>query len=174
MNHQSCSILKLVETAKAAMASIFVTCTFGEGEFPETMLNLWSHLEDKCDKHTFPESSLRYGVFGLGSSMYAVGDQFNRAARRLDARLEELGGERLIEVGLGDDQAAELYRGALDTWMEKLQPKLFGKASGERSYLDPPEPLFRLSVAVSSNVVVSSQSLNFSCRLISYPFITTI
>jgi sulfite reductase alpha subunit-like flavoprotein len=157
---ECCSFLKLVETVKAAMASIFVTCTFGEGEFPETMLNLWSHLEDKCDKHTFSESSLRYGVFGLGSSMYAAGDQFNRAARRLDIRLEELGGERLIEVGLGDDQAAELYRGELDAWIEKLQPKLFGKAAGERSYLDPPEPLFRLSVAVSlsSDVAIQLQA----------------
>lgn len=140
---------KLVETVREAMATIFVTCTFGEGEFPETMLDLWEHLDTQCDKRTFPEGTLRYGVFGLGSSMYAVGDQFNRAATRLDRKLEELGGERLTEVGLGDDQAAELYRGELDRWMEAVQPKLFGKASGGSSYLDPPEPLFRLALAVS-------------------------
>jgi sulfite reductase alpha subunit-like flavoprotein len=61
--------------------------------------------------------------------MYAVGVQFNRSARRLDRKLEELGGKRFIDVGLCDDQAAELYRGELEKWMEKLQPQLFGKAS---------------------------------------------
>lgn len=142
---------KLVDTVREAMAAIFVTCTFGEGEFPETMLDLWNHLDTQCDKRTFPEGTLRYGVFGLGSSMYAVGDQFNRAATRLDRKLEELGGERLTQVGLGDDQAAELYRGELDTWMEALQPKLFGRASGGSSYLDPPQPLFRLALAVSQS-----------------------
>jgi len=141
---------KLVETVREAMAAIFVTCTFGEGEFPETMIDLWEHLDTQCDKRTFPKGTLRYGVFGLGSSMYAVGDQFNRAARRLDMKLEELGGERLVDVGLGDDQAAELYRGELDPWMETVQPKLFGKAAGGSSFLDPPLPLFRLSLAVSS------------------------
>jgi flavodoxin len=141
---------KLVEKVRGAMASLFVTCTYGEGEFPETMLKLWDHFENNCDSSTFPESSLRFGVFGLGSSQYSCGDQFNRSARLLDARLDALGGERLIEAGLGDDQAAEQYRGALEKWMEQLQPKLFGKASGGRSYLDPPKPLFQLSLAVSS------------------------
>ena len=98
--------------------------------------------------------------------MYAVGDQFNRAARRMDIKLEELGGERLIEVGLGDDQAAELYRGELDSWMEKLLPKLFGKESRERSYLDPPEPLFRLSVAVSVALSINVLRLRSSLKVV--------
>jgi len=153
---------KLVDMVRGAMAAIFVTCTFGEGEFPETMLDLWEHLDTQCDKRTFSEGSLRYGVFGLGSSMYAVGDQFNRAARRLDAKLEELGGERLIDVGLGDDQAAELYREELDKWMETIQPKLFGKASGGSSYLDPPNPLFRLSLAVCFII--------FECYIVYHPY----
>ena len=155
---------KLIETVRECMAAIFVTCTFGEGEFPETMQHLWDHLDTQCDKRTFPEGSLRYAVFGLGSSMYAVGDQFNRAARRLDAKLEELGGERLIDAGLGDDQAPELYRGELEPWMETLQPKLFGKASGGSSYLDPPSPLFRLSLAVSSDRAGLSQPMPFYSR----------
>lgn len=137
---------KLMECIGGSLASIFVTCTFGEGEFPSTMENLWKFLEG-CDEEIFAEVSMRYAVFGLGSSMYAVGDQFNRAARRLDQRLKELGSERIVDVGLGDDQSPELYRGELDKWIESLTPRLFGKSSAEASYLDPPEPLFRLSVA---------------------------
>ena len=141
---------KLIALAGQSLAAIFVTCTFGEGEFPETMENLWDYLE-ACDDGMFADASMRYAVFGLGSSMYAVGDQFNRAARRLDGKLERMGGERIVDVGLGDDQAPEQYHGELDKWVEGLFPKLFGRQSAGNSYLDPPEPLYRLSLAPSSH-----------------------
>ena len=86
---------KLMQNVEDSLGTVFVTCTFGEGEFPETMERLWDYLEG-CEDGKFEE--FRFGVFGLGSSMYAVGDQFNRAAKRLDKRMEELGGDRMIEV----------------------------------------------------------------------------
>ena len=135
---------KLMKSVADSLGTIVVTCTFGEGEFPETMEQLWDYLSD-CKENKFEE--FRFGVFGLGSSMYAVGDQFNRAAKRLDKRLEEVGGSRMIEVGLGDDQNSELYRSELEKWLETLLPKLFGKEGGGASLLDPPEPLFKLSLA---------------------------
>jgi sulfite reductase alpha subunit-like flavoprotein len=138
----------LVEHLKGSLAAIFVTSTFGEGEFPSMMEKLWEFLEGS-KPILFPDGSLRYAVFGLGSSMYAAGDQFNKAARQLDQKIAELGGERIIDVGLGDDQASEGYHGELDKWLEELQGKLFAKASSgsKASHLDPPEPLFRLSLA---------------------------
>ena len=136
----------LMKAVTESLASIFVTCTFGEGEFPSTMEKLWDFLED-CDQGSFSSNPFRFSVFGLGSSMYAAGDQFNRAARRLDTRLGELGGDRMIPVGLGDDQSSEQYRSEMDKWLETLFPKLFGKKKAAASRLDPPEPLFRLSMA---------------------------
>jgi sulfite reductase alpha subunit-like flavoprotein len=141
---------KLIQSVSKAMATIFVTCTYGEGEFPETMEKLWDYLEG-CDKGIFPENSFRYAVFGLGSSMYAVGDQFNRAAKRLDQKLAILGATRIIDVGLGDDQHSELYRGEMDKWVGTLLPNLFGEEAVKASFLDPPEPLFRLSLAPGSH-----------------------
>lgn len=67
--------------------------------------------------------------------------------QRLDQRLEELGGKRMVEVGLGDDQHSELYRSELYKWLETLLPILFGKEGGGPSFLDPPEPLFKLAYA---------------------------
>jgi len=67
-----------MENVEDSLGTIFVTCTFGEGEFPETMEKLWDYLEG-CKEGNF--ESFRFGVFGLGSSMYALGDQFNRAAK---------------------------------------------------------------------------------------------
>ncbi|KAL3915101.1 MAG: hypothetical protein SGILL_005803, partial [Bacillariaceae sp.] len=138
----------LLKAATSSLASIFVTSTFGEGEFPEQMKKFWAFLQD-CNDDILGDDSFRYAVFGLGSSMYAAGDQFNKAARQLDKKLGGMGADRLIDVGLGDDQNPELYRGELDRWLESLLPKLFdGKGSTPRaSQLDPPEPMFRLSVA---------------------------
>ncbi|KAL3911459.1 MAG: hypothetical protein SGILL_007275, partial [Bacillariaceae sp.] len=117
-------------------------------EFPEQMKKFWAFLKD-CSDDILGDDSFRYAVFGLGSSMYAAGDQFNRAARQLDQKLEDMGASRMIDVGLGDDQNPELYRGEMDTWLENLLPKLFegqGSTTGS-SLLDPPEPMFRLAVA---------------------------
>lgn len=142
---------KLLDKVQSSKATIFVTSTYGEGEFPDAMIKVWDYLEG-CEKGILAlPSPVCYAVFGLGSSMYAVGDQFNRAARRLDKKLEELGGEQIIEVGLGDDQDPELYRGVLDKWMDALQPKLFGRKAAKPSYIDPPEPLFRLALAPGSH-----------------------
>jgi NADH-quinone oxidoreductase subunit G len=69
---------KLMDYVEDSLGALFVTCTFGEGEFPETMNQLWDYLAG-CKEGQF--ESFRFGVFGLGSSMYAVGDQFNRAAK---------------------------------------------------------------------------------------------
>jgi sulfite reductase alpha subunit-like flavoprotein len=46
-------------------------------------------------------ASMQYAVFGLGDSGYV---QFNVVAKKLDRRLHQLGGKRLIDVGLGDEQ----------------------------------------------------------------------
>jgi sulfite reductase alpha subunit-like flavoprotein len=46
-------------------------------------------------------AKMQYAVFGLGDSGYV---QFNVVAKKLDRRLHQLGGERLIDMGLGDDQ----------------------------------------------------------------------
>lgn len=138
----------LLKTATDSLASIFVTCTFGEGEFPDQLKKFWAYLDDlKGD--VLGEQSFPFAVFGLGSSMYAAGDQFNRAARLLDKKLGDMGADRLIDVGLGDDQSPELYRGELDNWVEALLPKLFSESGGLKgaSLLDPPEPMFRLSLA---------------------------
>lgn len=138
----------LVEHLRGSLAAIFVTSTFGEGEFPSMIEKFWEFLAGSKPNLVL-DDSLRYGVFGLGSSMYAVADQFNKAARQLDQKLAELGGERILDVGLGDDQDSEQYHGELDKWLEELEGKLFAKTSSgsKSSHLDPPEPLFRLSLA---------------------------
>jgi sulfite reductase (NADPH) flavoprotein alpha-component len=73
-----------------------VLSTQGEGEPSEDALALFEFL----DSRRAPQlPQLQYAVLGLGDSSYP---QFNAAARRLDARLAELGGKPLLDRAEAD------------------------------------------------------------------------
>ncbi|KAL3668301.1 hypothetical protein V7S43_006394 [Phytophthora oleae] len=95
---------------------VFVVSTTGDGEAPENMRNSWRSLLRKT-LGTQWLAGVRVAVFGLGDSSYA---KYNAVARRLQARLLQLGASELIDRGLGDDQHAYGYFGALHPWLEKL------------------------------------------------------
>ena len=47
-------------------------------------------------------SGMNYAVFGLGNKTY---EHYNKMGKFVDAKLEELGADRVHELGLGDDDA---------------------------------------------------------------------
>lgn len=63
----------------------------------------------------------RFAVLGLGDSSYV---KFNFAAKRLNKRLAQLGGQSLIPIGLGDDQHDLGYDATVDPWIDLLFGKL--------------------------------------------------
>uniref|UniRef100_A0A452SK44 Nitric oxide synthase n=1 Tax=Ursus americanus TaxID=9643 RepID=A0A452SK44_URSAM len=77
---------------------LVVTSTFGNGDPPEN--------GEVSDGSLNP----RFCVFGLGSRAYP---HFCAFARAVDTRLEELGGERLLQLGQGDELCGqeEAFRG---------------------------------------------------------------
>lgn len=75
-------------------------CFAGQGDFPQGMQHTWKSMLRKSLPPSLL-SQMKYAIFGLGDSGYV---QFNVVAKKLDRRLEQLGGKRLIEKGLGDDQ----------------------------------------------------------------------
>lgn len=75
---------------------LFCLATYGEGDPTDNAQEFYEWLrEDGRDLQ-----DLHYAVFGLGNKTY---EHYNAVGKYVDKRLTELGGVRVCEVGLGDD-----------------------------------------------------------------------
>uniref|UniRef100_A0A674GSJ0 Nitric oxide synthase 3 n=1 Tax=Taeniopygia guttata TaxID=59729 RepID=A0A674GSJ0_TAEGU len=83
---------------------LVVTSTFGNGDPPECGLTA-----------ALPPTLPRFAVFGLGSRAYP---HFCAFARAVDTRLEELGGERVLPLGEGDELCAQ--EESFRTWARQV------------------------------------------------------
>ncbi|KNC80432.1 hypothetical protein SARC_07203 [Sphaeroforma arctica JP610] len=97
---------------------IFLLCTAGQGEFPGNFKDLWKGLQASDT----PLNNTQYAIFGLGDVHYWPGAEgelyFCKPAKDLDERLEVMGGQRLVPIGLGDDSADDGFNTALEPWLE--------------------------------------------------------
>ncbi|XP_006822355.1 NADPH--cytochrome P450 reductase-like [Saccoglossus kowalevskii] len=106
--------------------AVFCMATYGEGDPTDNAQEFHEWLEDG----TSELNDLKYAVFGLGNKTY---ENYNTMGKFVDSKLEELGGTRVFELGLGDDD------GNLEedfvTWRESFWPTVcehFGvEATGE-------------------------------------------
>jgi sulfite reductase alpha subunit-like flavoprotein len=80
------------------------------------MKKFWSYLLKKRHPHDFL-SNVRYAVYGLGDSSYP---QFCFVAKKLQRRLETLGGIQLIDRAEGDDQSEHGIDDTLNPWLTSL------------------------------------------------------
>jgi sulfite reductase alpha subunit-like flavoprotein len=95
---------------------VFFVSTTGQGSAPDNMKTSWNLLLRKG----LPPNSLsstHIAVFGLGDSSYA---KFNFPAKKLHARLSQLGAQAMLPLGLGDDQHVAGPYTALVPWQAAL------------------------------------------------------
>lgn len=78
--------------------AVFIMATYGEGDPTDNAQELY----DRLQQGGWDLNGLSYAVFGLGNKTY---EHYNQVGKYMDKRLEELNGKRLIELGLGDDDA---------------------------------------------------------------------
>lgn len=99
---------------------VFVCSTTGNGDEPDNMKSFWRFLLRK----SLPTNSLagaHFAVLGLGDSSYS---KFNFVAKRLNKRLQQLGGGVIMPIGLGDDQHDLGVSAVSLPWIADLWAKL--------------------------------------------------
>jgi sulfite reductase alpha subunit-like flavoprotein len=152
---------------------IFVVSTTGDGDLPLTMKKFWNFLMRK----TLPSTCLttvNFSVFGLGDSSY---EKFNFVARKLQARLKQLGGREFLSMGLGDDQATYSYFSAYNSWCKQLYTYLETRyalttSSEEASIL--PSTVDAYSILSETPQITTSVSVEEDSHQMNRIFTTTV
>lgn len=103
---------KNADTGRAI--AVVLSATYGEGEAPDNAVVFSQALKEKAGTEIiFDESTdinepekfltdLDFCVFGLGNRQY---DHFNAMGKFFDHALDRSGAKRIVEIGLGDDDA---------------------------------------------------------------------
>ncbi|KAJ7309012.1 hypothetical protein JRQ81_008297 [Phrynocephalus forsythii] len=92
--------------------AVFCMATYGEGDPTDNAQDFYDWLQE-TDADL---SGIKFAVFGLGNKTY---EHFNAMGKYVDKRLEELGAQRIFELGLGDDDGKYVSgaaAGAGATW----------------------------------------------------------
>ena len=102
----------------------FITSTAGQGEFPQNARTLWKAISAATTRGDRPLTKAKFTVFAMGDSHYWPRPEdahyYNKPGRDLNTKLESLGAERFVELGLGDDQDADGPETGYKPWEQKL------------------------------------------------------
>ncbi|CAE7795397.1 PFOR, partial [Symbiodinium necroappetens] len=123
---------------------ILVVSTCGLGEYPANCKQTWMKLQSQ----ELPMSWLsgtKFAVFGLGDSTYS---QFCVAAIGFDTRLGELGAQRMLKRGVGDDRDEDRYYTGWEAWLPELW-QVLGVPQLPLSQ-EVPTPCYRVDVSAGS------------------------
>lgn len=96
---------------------VFLTSTAGQGEFPQNGRAFWDAIKDNTELDL---ASVNFSVFALGDSHYWPRKEdkhyYNKPGKDLDRIMANLGGKRLAEIGLGDDQDPDAFQTGYQNW----------------------------------------------------------
>eukprot|EP00892_Ulva_mutabilis_P010342 jgi/Ulvmu1/7680/UM038_0111.1 len=115
---------------------IFILATYGDGEPTDNAFALdgWLHsaADDVMNGNRDMLTDTSFAVFGLGNKQY---EHFNAMGKRVFKHLDTMGGEPLLKLGLGDDDAD--IADDFATWLEELltaveQSGLLQASQGEK------------------------------------------
>ncbi|EYC08163.1 hypothetical protein Y032_0067g27 [Ancylostoma ceylanicum] len=141
-----------IENLPSESAVVFVVATTGQGEIPPNMRTNWRRLLRRSLSSTWMQN-VHFAVLGLGDSSY---QKYNFAAKKVFRRLLQLGGNRLLDVGLADDQHEIGIDGAIIPWKKDFWENLRATALFEnaKEEIDPTimlPPKYKLIYEISAD-----------------------
>lgn len=77
---------------------VFIMATYGEGDPTDNCADFMEWLQEG----NAILNGIRFAIFGLGNKTY---EHYNKVGKYVDERLQELGATKVLEIGLGDDDA---------------------------------------------------------------------
>jgi len=129
---------------------VLLSSTAGQGEIPQNGRAFWEAIKDNTELDL---SQIHFAVFALGDSHYWPRKEdklyYNKPGKDLDNRIAFLGGKRLTDVGLGDDQDPDNYHTGYNEWEPKLWQAL-GVDKVEGLPEEPP-PITNEDIKIQSN-----------------------
>lgn len=129
---------------------VMLTSVAGQGEFPQNGRAFWEAIKDNTELDLV---NVNFSVFALGDSHYWPRKEdkvyYNKPGKDLDKVLTNLGGTRLAEVGLGDDQDPDGYQTGYQDWEPKIWQAL-GVDKVEGLPEEPP-PITNEDIKLASN-----------------------
>lgn len=107
--------------------AILLAATYGEGEPTDNSNEMVQILKERLEDNPQPIlKGLEFGVFGLGNRQY---EHFNAMGKFFDDAFEKLGAERVLSLGLGDDDAD--LEADFESWKENMWTTLKKKYCNE-------------------------------------------
>ncbi|KAG9056579.1 hypothetical protein FS842_010264 [Serendipita sp. 407] len=142
-----------LEDLKLEEHVVFITSTAGQGEPPQNGRETFKAFNAAAARGDKLFTTLKFSVFGLGDSHYwpraEDAHYYNKPGKDLDKRLEQLGGERIADLGLGDDQDADGPMTGYKVW-EPLLWKALGVDNVQVTEAEP-EPVTNEHIKIASN-----------------------
>ena len=139
-----------VEDLSSEENVVMITSTAGQGEFPQNGRSFWEAVKENAELDL---STTHFTVFALGDSHYWPRKEdkiyYNKPGKDLDARVAFLGGKRIADIGLGDDQDPDSYQTGYSEWEPKLW-KAFNVDKVE-GIPDEPPPITNEDIKIESN-----------------------
>ena len=82
---------------------VFLVATFGEGEPTDNAVTFWEWLHDDDSFEDDKFEKLTYSVFALGNRQW---EHFCNVGIVVDQKLSKYGGNKLLDLGMGDDDGS--------------------------------------------------------------------
>jgi sulfite reductase alpha subunit-like flavoprotein len=119
---------------------VIMCSTCGHGDFPQNASLFWSSIAQH-DIIPGALKGLRYCVFAMGDRSYA--DSFCEAGKLIDRRLAELGGEKILDMGIGDDRDEDKWETGFNQWLPAFWKTV--QAAEPKDDGAPKKPLFEIT-----------------------------